>query len=101
MSVNAVLTERLSRPFKVQPQTLADGDTVLIDARGYWKLTLLAASGATVTVHRATDGKTWTEPTGDENDVTAPAAGEALAIEVDWPFYLVSTSGGAVQWSLV
>lgn len=95
-SVLGQLVEYFSRPFKARPVliTAAGAGNWIVDARGFWKLTVLAHAGSTVVIHRIDNPKDWSTPAGTERDVVGPVAGAALAIEVDWPFYLIATSGG-------
>lgn len=94
----------LTKPYTSQITTVEDGTSQVFDARGFWKLSVMAPSGATVTIHRVDSYKAsvvGTPGTGTERDVTGPSAGETLAIEVDWPFYHVSASGADVEVALI
>lgn len=94
-----------------EPVSLADGDAVVIDARGMATLTIITGSGATATYSRvdsrpprtagpaATASVVPAATTGTENGATV-AATTKLAITVDWQFYRVSVAGGTCRIGL-
>ena len=73
--------------------SLAAGDAVTVDARGMKTMSVFAGSGATVTWSRVLSASDTTHGTGNLA-VTAPAASALESLDVDWPFYRVSTAGG-------
>lgn len=89
--------DRLTAILDEQPVTIQGGKGYIFDMRGFWKLTLLAGTGATVTAFRVDDLETWAAPSETERAYSGmPAAEAAASIEVDWPYVLVRTTGGSV-----
>lgn len=80
-------------------RTLSDGDDVTVNATDGIRLTILAGAGATVTVSRV-DDESASSATGHGSDQTV-SADTQLSIDVDWPFYYISTSGGSARVALV
>ena len=75
--------------------TLTSGESITVDARGMAKVSVFAATGASVTWSRVLTDTDTTHGTG-ELAVTAPSATELVSQAVDWPFYRVSSLAGTV-----
>lgn len=86
--------------FRIEsPTTLADGDSYVFDARGFTKLTVAAASGATAVVSRV-NSKDASAAQGSPYDLTPPSGGALSTYDVDWPYYFVSATDAAVTVAL-
>lgn len=86
--------------FGVGVLELADGESEVIDARAMAKMTVVAGSGATATISRvdSPDATADGPGFGDPADVAA----ESLStIDVDWPFYRITSTGGPTRVGLV
>lgn len=90
----------LSKVFGASARSLADGQGVTVDARGMASLTVIAGAGATVTVSRVDTKNADAHTEGEGNSFTV-AATERETIPVDWPYYRISTAGGACRYSLI
>lgn len=75
---------------------LAAGEARNIDTRGMGTLTVIAGTGATVTVSRVDDDEAEAHTTGSHNQFTV-AATTRVVTSVDWPFYRISSAGGACR----
>lgn len=94
-----------------EPIALADGQAVVIDARGLSAITIITGSGATATYSRvdsrppktagpaATADVVPADNTGTQNGTTVAATTKAT-ITADWQFYRVSVSGGTCRIGL-
>ena len=75
--------------------TLADGEWIYLDARGYANFTIITGAGATATVARVdNDGDAAT--TGTENVFTV-AANTRTVTPVDWAWYRIVVAGGSCR----
>lgn len=90
----------LSKVFGATARSIGDGQAVTVDARGMASLTVIAGTGATVTVSRVDSKTASAHTTGDGNSFTV-AADARETIPVDWPYYRISTAGGACRYSLI
>jgi hypothetical protein len=84
---------------------LGDGEAINVRARGSvqrnaGRLTVVTGSGATATISRVNDLHASARGTGGavEESVTEDSH---LSIEVDWPFYRVSVTGGSCHVAMV
>jgi hypothetical protein len=75
---------------------LASGAGATLDMRPFNYLTVIAESGATVTVSRVDTVDASSHTTGDRNAYTVAAESRRFQW-ADWPFFRVSTSGGAAR----
>ena len=82
-----------------RPEDLADGDAVNRDARGCVYLTVIAGSGATVTVSRVAGMDAAAHGTG-AFAVDTVAAGTRETYQVDWPYLRISVAGGTASFAL-
>jgi hypothetical protein len=78
-----------------EPQTLANNQSVIVDCRGVAWLTLVPRNGGTASYHRWMGTEESDGGAGDPVDAT-----EATSIEVQWPFYRISTAGGATDYAV-
>lgn len=85
-----------------QVHDLAAGEGITLDARkgGFAKLTVIAGTGATVTVGRV-DSPDATSQTGAAADQFDVAADSLEATNIDWPFWRVETAGGPARVALI
>jgi hypothetical protein len=79
---------------------LASGGSTVVDARGMATLTVIAGAGATVTVSRVDSATAVADSTDTQGNFTV-AAGAMTATPVDWPFYRVTSAGGAARVGVV
>lgn len=84
--------------FGVLPQVLADGTSIVIDARGGATLTIIAAGGAAVTVSRVDTAAAVANTTLGDYTVAASTISQ---LPVDWAFYRISTAGGSCRYCVV
>lgn len=75
---------------------LADGESGLVDTTYAHTISFRTRTGATLTYSRVNTK----EATGHDGSGTDVAAGSFETLDVDWPFYWVSVSGGGadVAW---
>lgn len=79
---------------------LTTGQYIVIPASGMSALMVIAGAGATAVVSRV-DSIAATAATGDSEDTLATVtAHTATASAVDWPFYLISVTGGSCRYAL-
>lgn len=77
------------------PVTIADGAAQVFDVSSGIRFSIFPASGTTATYSRV-DSKT-----AASHDTTTTAVTALTAIDVDWPFFRVSSAGGATRVALV
>jgi hypothetical protein len=80
-----------SKIFDASVTTLADTEGVTVDVRGLKALSIMPGAGATVTYSRV-----------DTSGAAAHGDGQAttaafLSLDVQWPFYRVTTAGGSCK----
>lgn len=82
-------------------RTLAQNGSVVVETHlmDGKLLTVLAASGATVTVSRV-DRPDASAATGHGSDFSV-ASNTRVTTVVDWPYYFISVSGGACRIAVV
>lgn len=80
---------------------LADGEAIVVDARGLSQVSVIANTGATVTWTREDSASASTHSTLTGRVVTPPAAEAIKTLPVDWGFYRISTAGAGCWISAV
>lgn len=79
--------------------TLAAGEAVNVDARGFLNLSVITATGCTATVSRVDSLAASAHTTGN-NQFTVNE--ETLSTtEVDWAFYRISAAAAGLRYALV
>lgn len=99
MSIYADAVQKTFGPGAIV-QTLAASGAITVDARGMAKLSVIAGTGATVTVSRVDSADADAHTTGTENTFDV-AANTIETIDVDWPFYRISSAGGDARFALL
>lgn len=87
-----------ARFLRATPRVIASGAAAWFDARGMARMTVVAGAGATVTWDRVSGP---TSMTAIGTTITPPEAGAAVVLEVEWPWYYVTTTGGTATVALV
>lgn len=75
---------------------IGDGEAEVIDTRGLAKLTIITDGAATATYSRV-DSKDASAHTAGSNNGATVSPDSALSIDVDWPFFRVSSAGGSIR----
>lgn len=86
--------------FNNEVRSLAAAASTVVDTRGMSRLTIITGTGATATVSRVDSANASSHTTGTENSQTVTANTKEV-IDVDWPFYRVSSAGGATRVAAV
>ena len=81
------------------PETLADGEAVNVDVRGFRVLTVIAEDGATATVSRV-DSMSAVAHTAITNTVDGSAAEAVDVFDCDWPYFRISVADADARWAL-
>ena len=76
------------------PATIATDTGRVVDCRGFGKLTIIAGAGATASVSRVDLPDATAHTTGAQNTEPDVTANTRITIDVDWPFFYVSSAGG-------
>lgn len=87
------------RIFGHMPSVVEANDWIVLDARGFGTLTVVAGSGCTVTVTRVDneEGLNLSDESGVLDEI---GPDEAFPFPVDWPFYHVAPVGGSCRVAL-
>lgn len=80
--------------------TLADGESYVINATSAIRITVISSAAGSGNVSRVDSQDADADSVDAWND-TAVAAGAIEVIEVDWPYYRISASGGSIRFAIV
>ena len=81
---------------------LNNGQAYTINATNAIRLTVITGAGATAVISRVdSNSQTVDHTVGAENRETDVTANTKKVIDVDWPFYKVSVTGGSCRVALI
>ena len=93
-------TEAAQKVFGSRAYAITEDRQYVLDARGMGQLTVISGPGATTRVSRVDEHDADEHTDGDANSFLV-ASEERVTLAVDWPFYLISVTGGECRCALV
>jgi hypothetical protein len=89
-------------PLLTGVQTLEAGGSVVVrPENAALKLVIITGTGCTADVSRVDRWDATAHTTGSENAEDTIPANTRQSVEIDWPYYLITATGGALRYALI